>query len=99
MANLLDDAASIVTVVRGLVSLALAVTAWLAVDWRRVYGMFRLGTQMERLQDEWHTLFHGVFPARYRHLNPATIARVEGAIAGCVLSLYHRSTSSHSHSI
>ena len=96
MANLLDDAANIVTVVRGLVGLALAVTAWLAVDWRRVYGVFHLGTQMERLQDGWRTLFHGVFPTRYRHLTPDTIAWAEGAIAGYVLSLYHRSTSSHS---
>ena len=89
MTNLLDDAANIVTVVRGLVGLALAVTAWLVVDWRRVYGVVHLGTEMERLQDEWHTLFHGVSPTRYRHLTPATIAWAEGAIAGCVLSLYH----------
>jgi hypothetical protein len=40
-ANLIDDVANIATVVRGLVGLALAVTAWLAVDWRRVYGIFR----------------------------------------------------------
>jgi hypothetical protein len=98
MANLLDDGANIVTVARGLVGLALAVTAWLAVDWRRVYGVFHLDTQMERLQDEWHILFHGVFPARYHQLTPATIAWAEGAIAGCVLSLHHKSTS-HSHSI
>jgi hypothetical protein len=47
MANLLEDGANIVTVVRGLVGLALAVTVWLTVDWRRVYRVFHLGTQMQ----------------------------------------------------
>jgi hypothetical protein len=72
-ANLLDDAANIVTVVRDLVSLAPAVTA---VDWRRDYGLFRLSAQMERLQNGRRVMINEVLRGSFLFLTPRT--RTEG---------------------
>jgi hypothetical protein len=71
---------------RGFLGLALAVVAWLAIDWRKVYGVFHLGTQMKRLQNERRTLVDQVFPDIYPDLTPTTRAWAEGVIQR---SVYH----------
>jgi hypothetical protein len=92
MANWLHSAADTVAIVialvswRGFLGLALAVVAWLAIDWRKVYGVFHLGTQMKRLQDERRTLVDEILPDKYPHLTPTTRTRAEGVIQ---MSVYH----------
>jgi hypothetical protein len=93
MANWLQNAADIVAIAtalvswRGFVGLALAVTAWLAVDWRKVYNLLRLRTQIKRLQHEQTILVDDVLPDNYLRLIPAARTRAEGAIHTYVLCL------------
>jgi hypothetical protein len=91
MANWLQEVANIVAVVTAAVPwhvfvfVAVAIyIAWRVVDWRRVYGMFHLGTQMERLLGEWRTLVEQDFPARDDRLDDATVTWAEGAIERCI---------------
>jgi hypothetical protein len=78
---------------RGFLGLALVVIAWLAIDWRKVYGVFHLGTQMQRLQAERRTLVDQVLPDKYPDLTPTTRAWAEDVIQRSVtnhLKLYAR---------
>ena len=91
MANWLHNAADIVAIAtalvswRGFVGLALAVIAWLAVDWRKVSNQLRLQTQIKRLQHEQTIMVDEVLPDNYLRLTPAARTRAEGAIHRCVL--------------
>jgi hypothetical protein len=101
MANWLQNAADTVAIAtapvswRGFFGLALAVIIWLAIDWRKVYGIFHLGTQMNRLHHEQFILVSEVLPVNYRRLTPATVIWAKGAILRWVLYVL---TAFHSHS-
>jgi hypothetical protein len=90
MANWLQEVANLLAIVTAAVPwhvfVFVAVAIYIAWRvWPRVYGILHLGTQMERLLDERRTLLEEDFPARYQHLDPATVTWAEGAIERCVL--------------
>jgi hypothetical protein len=88
----LQGAADIATIAsslaswRGLVGLALAVTAWVAVDWRKIHDALHLGTQISRLRDEQYNLADDIFPDNYLRMSPAHRDRAINAIHGYVLT-------------
>jgi hypothetical protein len=101
MVNWLQNAADVVAIATALVSwhgffgLALAVIVWLPIDWRKVYGIFDLGTQMDRLHHEQSILISEILPVNYRRLTPATVIWANSAILRWVFFVL---TASHSHS-
>ena len=91
MTNWLQGAADIATIATslvswcGLVGLALAITAWAVVDWRKVYYTVHLGTQMSRLQNDQFILNNVIFPDNYLRMSPAIRDRATSAINRHVL--------------
>jgi hypothetical protein len=102
----LQGAADIATIITSLVSwhgfvgLALAVIAWVVIDWRKVRNALHLGTQINRLQHDQFVLSSAVFPDNYLRLSPAIRNRATNAIHGYVsIDPSVCSTDSHPHSI
>jgi hypothetical protein len=90
MANWLQDVANLIAVATAAVPwhvfVFVAVAIYIAWRvWPRVYGVFHLGTQLERLLDGQRMLVHEVLPASYLRLTPIHRARAERAIQRCVL--------------
>jgi hypothetical protein len=82
----LQGAADIATITtslaswRALVGLALAVIAWVVIDWRKVHDVLHLGTQINRLQHDQFVLSSAVFPDNYLRLGLAIRNRATRAI-------------------
>jgi hypothetical protein len=104
-ANIATIAASLASW-RGLVGLALAVIAWVAVrrHWREVHEALHLSVQMGRLQHEQFILVNVVFPDNYLRLSPVIRNRATSFIHRYISTPFDacstvRRSRSHSHSI